>query len=72
MLETYPINTPVLIGPVRYRTIAAVITAVIIRQHNVTYEVSYWDERQYKQVVLEDFEIDFGTATKTEIGFRQA
>ncbi len=69
-MQIYPINTPVSIGPPEDRVITGIITGIFIREQGVNYEVSYWDERNYRLVTLHEFEIDFGSAEKQPVGFR--
>lgn len=77
MLEIYPVNTEVMVGPlikcgnVSKRDIKGIITGVFIREARVSYEVSYWDGLSYRQVTLDNFEIDFGSSQKHQIGFRK-
>jgi hypothetical protein len=71
-LNLYAINTAVKIGPKDRRDIPGIVTGIFIRESGVCYEVSFWDDRNYKQVTLNDFEIDFGSALKIKAGFAPA
>jgi hypothetical protein len=49
-----------------------IITAVCVRQHGVSYEVSWWDGRQHKCEWLTADEVKDDKAEKIKLGFGNA
>jgi hypothetical protein len=68
MIEVFKIGSPVVLGTL----VKAVITGVLIREHNyITYECSWWDGSSHHCKWLDEIEVrrDVGSAPM-KIGFK--